>query len=175
MLNQLIDSGVGVDSLTYSSWSKAPDAIRKCLYDCYLYLLEYPLQKSYANNLLGGRMVCIQKGKESRDTESNSIRKPGKTRPLTLSNTDMKIMSKCAAIPLDLLCQQLISSQQLGGVHGRQMVDHIVNIEAQIQKFMIENLPNAGIIALDMAAAFPSMSRRYLFWVLKRMKLPKEL
>ena len=34
---------------------------------------------------------------------------------------------------------------------------------------------HTGIFALDVAAAFPSLSRKYLFWVLRRMGIPMRL
>ena len=35
--------------------------------------------------------------------------------------------------------------------------------------FMIEQAPSSGVFGLDRAPAFPSLSRRYLHWLLKRM------
>ena len=53
------------------------------------------------------------------------------------------------------------------------MVDNIIDLESKAVKYLINNSLGAGIIALDQAAAFPSIARRYIFWVLKRMRIPK--
>ena len=58
---------------------------------------------------------------------------------------------------------------------GLQMVDHIFSMEAKIVEYVVCNLPRSGIFACDIAAAFPSLSRRYLLWVLIVMKLPRKL
>ena len=56
-----------------------------------------------------------------------------------------------------------------------QMVDHIFSMEAKVVEYIICNLPHSGIFACDIAAAFPSLSRRYLLWVLRSMKIPRRL
>ena len=60
-------------------------------------------------------------------------------------------------------------------MHGVQMIDHIFELEAKIFEFIARRLPHSGIFALDIAAAFPSLSRRYLLWVLRRMRIPARL
>ena len=55
------------------------------------------------------------------------------------------------------------------------MIDHIVKMEARILDYVARRLPGAGILALDVAAAFPSLSRRYIFWVLRCMRIPQWL
>ena len=49
------------------------------------------------------------------------------------------------------------------------MIDLIFSLEGKILEFIMHALPNSGTIACDIAAAFPSLSRRFLFWVLKTM------
>ncbi len=69
----------------------------------------------------------------------------------------------------------MVSSVQAGGLKGKQMLDHIIKMEGKILDFLARNFPHSGVIALDVAAAFPSLSRRFLFWVLRRMGIPKWL
>ena len=92
ILHSLFDSGVGVDGFPYSCWSHAPDVIKHCLFDCYTYIFHHRLDAGTAAQFLDGRMICIQKTSETMDSTSCFVRKPPKTRPLVLSNTDMKIV-----------------------------------------------------------------------------------
>jgi hypothetical protein len=47
------------------------------------------------------------------------------------------------------------------------MVDNILDIEAKALQFAITEPKLSGLISFDVRAAFPSLSRQYIFWVLK--------
>ena len=168
----LIDSGVGVDTFVYSCWKHCHQSSRLALYNVYLFLLEH---KSENIDFLISRLVFIQKGKESGDTNGLCLRAPKKTRPLNLANTDCKIVSCMVSIVLGIICSACVSSCQYGGMKGLQMIDHIFSMEAKIVEYVVCNLPHSGIFACDIASAFPSLSRRYLLWVLRTMKIPRRL
>ncbi len=168
----LIDSGVGIDTLLYSCWKYCHQASRLALYNVYLFLLEH---KSDDIDFLVSRLVFIQKGKEGGDDSGLCLRAPQKTRPLCLANTDCKIVSCMVSIVLALICSACISSCQYGGIKGLQMIDHIFGMEARIVEYVVCNFPHSGIFACDIAAAFPSLSRKYLLWVLRAMKVLRKL
>ena len=168
----LIDSGVGVDTFVYSCWNHCHQSSRLALYNVYLFLLEH---KSDNIDFLLSRLVFIQKGKEDSDVNGLCLRAPNKTRPLNLANTDCKIVSCMVSIVLCSICASCIASCQYGGMKGLQMIDHIFGMEAKIVEYVVCNLPHSGIFACDIAAAFPSLSRRYLLWVLRSMKIPRKL
>ena len=71
-----------------------------------------------------------------------------------------------ASLFLSIVCSQCITTLQAGGMKGKQMIDLIFTLEAKVIDYIVRNVPNSGIFALDIASAFPSLSRRYLFWVL---------
>ena len=171
-IGALVDSGVGVDTFVYSCWKHCHQSSRHALYNVYLFLLEHDSENT---DFLLSRIVFIQKGKESGDTSGLCVRAPKKTRPLNLANTDCKIVSCMVSIVLSVICSACISSCQFGGMKGLQMIDHIFSMEAKIVEYVVCNLPHSGIVACDIAAAFPSLSRRYLLWVLLVMKLPRKL
>ena len=159
-----------VDTLLYSCWKHCHQSSRLALYNVYLFLLE---NDSDHLDFLTSRLVFIQKGKESGDDSGLCVRAPKKTRPLSLANTDCKIVSCMVSIVLVQICAACISSFQYGGMKGMQMVDHIFAMEAKIVEYVVNNMPHSGIFACDIAAAFPSLSRKYLFWVLRTMKIPE--
>ena len=148
---------------------------KRALFDAYLYLGSHSFDSEALLDFLASRTVFIQKVELPTDSSGNFVRPLGKTRRLTLSNTDMKNISSAAACTLGKIATSCISDVQLGGVRGRQMIDHIIRMESRLLEFIARKLPRAGIIALDQAAAFPSISRRFLFWVLRRMRIPKGL
>ena len=98
-----------------------------------------------------------------------------KTRPLNLANVDCKIISCMVSLVLVTICSACIGTAQFGGMKGLQMIDHIFSMEAKIVEFVVCSFPNSGIFACDIASAFPSLSRRYLLWILKSMRVPRKL
>ena len=64
---------------------------------------------------------------------------------------------------------------QAGGIRGRNMVDNIINLEHKALQSLISHQLLAGIFALDQAAAFPSIARRYIWWVFRRMAIPRKI
>ncbi len=117
-------------------------------------------------------MAYIMKGTDPFDFNVCFTRTPARIRPLTLSITDAKLISKCTKIPLSSIAEKTISSAQLGGLLGRLMTEHIVAMEGKILDFIARQPELSGIIALDIASAFPPLSRDYLFWILRTMKIP---
>ena len=171
-ISKLRDSGVGCDSLLYSCWRYCHEEARSALYSFYVHLFDNNLADSEVD-FLTSRLVFIQKGRIDADQAGNCRRHPSKTRPLNLANTDCKIISCMISIILSVVCSVCITTQQAGGMKGKQMIDHIFTLEAKIIDYIVRNVPNSGIFALDIASAFPSLSRKYLFWVLKNIGLPK--
>ena len=168
----LRDSGVGCDSLLYSCWIFCHEDARLALYKFYLHLHDFDL-KPEEEVFLDSRLVFIQKGRIDADQSGNCRRHPKKTRPLNLGNTDCKIISCMISLILSSVCNSCITTLQAGGMRGKQMIDLIFTLEAKVFDYIVRNLPNSGIFALDIASAFPSLSRKYLFWVLRQMNLCK--
>ena len=78
-------------------------------------------------------------------------------------------------LSLNQVAEKTVNIFQAGGVSGIKMVDHILDLEAKAIQFVLTNQLLSGIFALDQAAAFPSISRRYIHWVLKVMCVPRRI
>ena len=74
-ISALIDSGVGIGILVYSSWKFCHQSSRLALYNVYLFLLEHDSDQI---DFLVSRLVFIQKGKESGDEGGLCVRAPKK-------------------------------------------------------------------------------------------------
>ena len=166
------DTGAGPDGIPYSFWSLAPLELSKAIFDNYLALKRGdPPTVSFNDS----KKVCPAKGLEAEDHTFRFTRAPSKTRPLSLSNTDNKATSAMAALPMNKCASSTVSEIQAGGVRGRKMTDNILNLEYKALQFMITNQLLSGIFALDQAAAFPSISRAFILWVLKCMRIPRRI
>lgn len=107
-----------------------------------------------------------------------SLLKPGRDplhisnyRPLSLLNTDYKILSKLLAIRLNQFIPSLVHSDQCGFVPGRSTA---LNIRRLHQ--ILLNVTDPGIlegcISLDLRQAFDSLRWDYMFSALRRCHIP---
>ena len=83
-------------------------------------------------------------------------------RSLSLGNTDAKTQASTLAVPLAKVAPSVISRVQEAYVKGRNLVRNVVRMEQHARRLTWAQL-QACILLLDMAAAFPSVSRVFLF------------
>ena len=75
--------------------------------------------------------ALLPKGIEENDAAGNMVRDAGKTRPLTLSNVDSKVVAQVANIPLAGFACDVVCQNQRGFIRGRHIVDNILELEAE--------------------------------------------
>ena len=88
-------------------------------------------------------------------------------RPLSLTNTDYKLLSKVLANRLQKVIKKLISINQVGYVAGRSINDHIRLIDDIINLSNIDDLPGIAV-SLDFQKAFDMVSKKAILTTLKR-------
>ncbi len=92
-------------------------------------------------------------------------------RPITLLNTDYKILSKVLAIRLAEVAPCIIHKSQAGFVPGRKIYNH-----TQLTKMMMywaeKNDEDGAIIALDQEKAYDKVAHDYLWRVLAKFRIP---
>ena len=100
--------------------------------------------------------------------------KPGKDirqlknwRPLSLLNTDYKIMAKFLSIRLQNVIGPLVSEDQVGYIKGRQLGEHCRKILDIFEYSEIIDDPGIALF-LDFEKAFDTVSREFLYVVLKK-------
>ena len=91
-------------------------------------------------------------------------------RPITLSNCDIKVITKTLANRLALNLTSVISHSQTAYMKGRQITDNL-----QIMQYLItksnETLDEAMIVSLDAEKAFDSISHSYIRSTLEKIGL----
>ena len=132
------------------------NSIRRLLYDCYNALKH---ESQFADDVNAVPLVFPVKGHEDGGYGDHFTRSSDKTRPIPLSQLD----------------SPTVSHTQSGGIPLRQITDTILYLEAKAIACMIKNLQDSGILASDQAAAFPSISIQFIFWVLGRIKMSRRM
>ena len=88
------------------------------------------------------------------------------TLDLSGSNTDCKLFASCFRYKADGAIKEWAIGAQRGFITDRVMVENVVEIESAAMKASFPLNNKAALILFDFAAAFPSISRRYMWLVL---------
>ena len=86
-------------------------------------------------------------------------------RPITLLNTELKILARVLANRLQLVISDLISPEQTFAVKGRSIQDNLHLIREVLEG--IEDDTEAALISLDQSKAFDRVDHRFLATVLE--------
>ncbi len=163
------DSATGPDGRPYSSYRACPE-VSAWLVACFCYWLfqdGFELEQS----LLLSFMVFLPKKKFTFGPGGIKIFAPGSTRPLSLSNTFLKLVSICFKIRVcEIVDQRIHVSQKC--IAGRNLLDNVLLLDAMMHKLSISDPDNALAIFFDLANAFPSVAHLYLWKVLEVMGFP---
>lgn len=95
-------------------------------------------------------------------------------RPITLLNTDYKLLSKTLAVRLAGVAPCIIHKAQAGFVPGRKIHNH-TQLARMMMAWAEENEADGAIIALDQEKAYDKIAHDYLWRVLERFGLPEAL
>ncbi len=92
-------------------------------------------------------------------------------RPITLLNSDYKIMTKTLAMKLAECAPSVIHPDQAGFVPGRRIFDHIQLSKLVIAYTEAEEI-NGAIVALDQEKAYDRIDHHYLWATLEHLNFP---
>ena len=106
--------------------------------------------------------------------KKGDARLPKNWRPISLLNTDYKILAKLLAARLSKLLPYLLSRDQNGFVAGRQLEDAVMMCQMVIDYLAI-NHESAYLVMLDQEKAFDRVDPTYLLDILKAYKIPEYL
>ena len=97
---------------------------------------------------------------------------PESTRPLSIVNTDNRLVANAARLRWEGVLQDWVSEHQQGFLPGRSILSNLIAIDAAAMETALEH-PRGAIILFDFKAAFPSIAPEYLFEALRHMGLPQ--
>ena len=151
------DSTPGLDGITTSWYKVFFNKIRCLLFSSFQYCLSIG-ELGMSQRL--GVVSLLHKGKElRRDLIKN-------WRPITITNTDYKILSKVLARRIQTVLDFIISPNQSGFMKGRNISDHIRLIDDAIN--LSDKFNNPGmLVSLDFEKAFDSISNSTILSALK--------
>ena len=103
-------------------------------------------------------LCCLPKKSSRIDPVHGAIYTPSQTRPLSIVNTDNRIIANAFRFLLEPILNKWISESQRGFLPGRSMIANIMDIE---QESMVTSLNHdrGATILFDFEAAFPSIAQ----------------
>ena len=120
-----------------------------------------------------GISIFPPKGEEAGD-DVDFIRDPGNTRPLTLKNTDNKLIATVTNTKIKSTLSTKSNAIQQGFIHGRTFLKNIVEIDTSARLMSNESLPGdlPCLAFFDYANAFGSVMHSWIFLVLSESGWP---
>ena len=112
-------------------------------------------------------ITLIHKGKQLSREDLNNWR------PISLTNTDYKLLAKTLAIRLSSVVNNIINEDQVGFLRGRNVSTLIRLIDDTVRFLDVKQKPGI-LFALDYKAAFDTISKEYIVWSFKRFNFGKD-
>lgn len=146
----------GTDGLTSEFYKVFKDVLCPVLFRIYEYFFN---KEQLTNSMKRGMIKIIYKKKGDKGDLKNY-------RPLSMLNTDYKILAKVIANRLKKVIPNIISTNQAYGVLNKDITDSCYSIR-DILWYMKDNKENGLLISVDLEKAFDRVEHTYLFNVLK--------
>ena len=93
-------------------------------------------------------------------------------RPITLLNSDYKLLTKALTLQLIEDVKTIIHRDQAGFIPGRSIFDHI-RLSRLMTKFAEISERNGAVVALDQEKAYDKITHQYLWKTLDAFNMPK--
>jgi len=160
-LKPLKDTTPGPDGISYAYLKKLWDIIGPLILNAWQCSVEEnEMSPSYLKSYL---RLIPKVNKDCRHLKN--------WRPITLSNCDLKIITKTYNNRLISILSNYITTAQTAYVKNRNISDNIRVINCAIQLANVEMQVNGTVVALDAQKAFDSLSHQYLHNVLEKVGL----
>jgi hypothetical protein len=167
MINRTGNSAAGPDGIAYAAWRLAPAPCTLALHELYLSMFSGCPPPPNFNSTT---MVFIPKPSED-PLERLCSRAPGALRPISLANTDNKVIAMAFAKPLGEVAARWCTDDQFGFIAGRSIWDAVMLFEAAALHLSRRD-GDAGLVFIDFRAAFPSILHGWIRMVLLATGLP---
>ena len=105
-------------------------------------------------------LTLLHKGKDLPKNKLNNWR------PISLTNTDYKILAKCLANRVGRVIEKVVSEDQVGYIKGRNVATSLRTIDDIINFWNLKNRPGF-LLALDFKKAFDSISKKFMLGAFK--------
>ena len=166
-------SAPGPDGIPYIAWKLSGDLATQVLYDAATALqtddANSLLQHMHGNDTLAeghdfnlGLLICLGKKPHSEHPEYGQVYRAESTRPLSIVNTDNRLIANAARLRWERLLNPWVSPQQQGFLRQRSILKNVLDIDYASMTTALTN-NNGTLMLFDFASAFPFIRQTYMF------------
>ena len=177
-------SAPGPDGIPYSAWRALGPLGVEVLYDVAqelegaegraALLGTFPLDASGQTDFNAAVMIFIPKKQLLISDSGIEYTRAADLRPLSIVNTDNRLVANAMRLRIEPLLEQAISQWQQGFLPGRSLLRNVVNVDARMREvaYLAED---PAAIFYDFEAAFPSLAHDFLHQSLLALGLPESV
>lgn len=165
------ETSPGPDGIPYMAYRKLGSYAVACLHSSAEDLQETDCLHDLPSTFNHAILRCLPKSPSRTDGLHGDVYTPAKTRPLSIVNTDNRLIANAYRLLLEPVLNKWISEMQRGFLPGRSMLSNVVDVDYEAMRISLKH-PRGAIILFDFAAAFPSLSQDYMWSVLSHIGLP---
>lgn len=166
------DSAAGPDNIPFIAYRANLDLVAPIFRECTLNLIsEHGFQPADLFNFNIANLVLIPK-KPTKTINEVDYHLPRDLRPISISNTDNRVIACSIKEILGEKMYSWISQQQKGGIPGRVGTDNVKDLTHHFYKDVAEER-EGYLLLIDFEAAFPSIAHSWLLYILGKMGVPK--
>ena len=162
----------GPDWVPHGAYKVLGDYAASFLYDVAEDMQEYGAENKVPANFNHAILCCLQKTASRTGAVHGDVYAPSKTRPLSIVNTDNRIIANAYRLMMEPIIGMWVSDMQRGFLNGRSMLSNVVDVDVEAMKISLKH-PHGAIVLLDFASACPSLSQEYMLKVLSHIGLPE--
>lgn len=155
----------GPDGITYEFYDQHFNLIKNEMLKLFNGLITnvYPVQENFAKGII----ILIPKNGNKKDLNNY--------RPISLLNTDYKILTKILANRVAKCLELLLGEGQTAGVSGKSCISSLDYIRTLITRAQQSKRVKFALLSLDLEKAFDSVNHEKLWEILKKFQIPESL
>jgi len=152
------------------------DGLTTEFYKCFWGKMQNVVVESFNSSFLNGTLsfsqtaaglTLLHKGKE---LPKNKLQN---WRPISLTNTDYKILAKCLANRVCKVVDTIVNKDQVGYIKGRNVSTTLRTIDDIIDYWNLKDKPGI-LLALDFRKAFDSISKNFMLGAFRKFGFGKD-
>ena len=168
------ESAPGPDGIPYKAWKKLGDTAVEVLHDVAIFMKRSDSVQFLPKDFNQVFLCCLPKKVSGKCSVHGDFYDPQNTRPLSLVNTDNRLIANALRLVIEPLANQWVSKMQRGFLHGRSLLSNVVDVDYESMRVSLKH-KRGMLVLFDFEAAFPSLSQELMMDCLCKIGLPQEL
>ena len=165
-------SSPGPNGVPFSAWKAVGQDAVDILFAAAVALQQGALSESDLRGVNSAIVCCLPKKADGVHETHGSFYSPKGTRPLSVVNTDNRLIASAFRLVCEPVFSDFVSTAQKGFLRKRSMLQNIIDIDFEAMRISLSS-PYGALTLFDFEAAFPSFSHESLWKVLSHIGVPQ--